>query len=258
MGWASGSPGGLGRILAPRPPRSSPLRSAAPCRSPSGPPCCWRCWRRTARRVSTEPDREAGAGRGISLGGGGGGRPGAGLRRYGARPLIAASALLPPAAWPSRAAARPGGCPVPAAEAAASLPDLRGDQARAPGERVRGGALQQRGGPGGLRERPRNGKDRAGGGSPPGGDSVGGGQSGGKRPGAPWHRQHPLPGPVEAPLRGGCCGTWAGRAGRMLAQGRAPRSPAARALQGDAVPPGHLAALPAAALRAPRPAVRQS
>lgn len=127
MGWASGSPGGLGRLLVPRPPRVAPLRSAAPCRSPSGPPCCWRCWRRTARRVSTEPDREPGAGCGISMGSGGGGRPGAGLRRYRARPLISASALLPPAVWPSRAAARPGGCPVPAAEAAASLPDLRRD-----------------------------------------------------------------------------------------------------------------------------------
>lgn len=51
---------------------------------------------------------------------------------------------------PSRAAARPGGCTVPEAEAAASLPDLRGDQARAPGEGVRGGALQQGGGPRGV------------------------------------------------------------------------------------------------------------
>lgn len=64
-----------------------------------------------------------------------------------------------PARLPSRAAARPGSRPVPAAEAAASVPDLRGDQARTPGEGVRGGALQQGGGPGGVWEWPRDGKD---------------------------------------------------------------------------------------------------
>uniref|UniRef100_A0A8D2FJ84 Growth arrest-specific protein 6 n=1 Tax=Theropithecus gelada TaxID=9565 RepID=A0A8D2FJ84_THEGE len=76
--------------------------------------------------------------------------PGGGRRL---RARLDASSSLPPG---SRVVAGARGHAVPAAQAAPRLPGLRGGQAGPPGEGVCGGAVQPRGGAGGVRERPRD------------------------------------------------------------------------------------------------------